>query len=156
MSNITVEYYEGACPPQYNSFFKSLQNYNKTFDVENSDIIAIVSKATLTLGVVCLKVLEDHVEINIVQSPKVCRMSILALIESAVYLIKHLSYNKNVVFTNVFYAHVFKLKSLFNLKDDYGTDTSATINIQIKNESIVNLEYEDITQREIIVEKGIL
>lgn len=156
MNDIEITYFVAGVdkiPATNLSFLNSLQYQVKNFNYLDYTILGIIQKGHLEIGVISFKHIAEKVFINITQSPKICRLSIISLIESAVYLLKFLELDcSEIIFNNVFYAHYFKLKSIFNLHDEK-LDTQSSSTIYISSDLLKNIDIDKISNRDIIIRK---
>ena len=156
MSNLEVTSYslDRGLPDIEFSYISSLFKINNIpVNTNDIDVISIVNKSNTNIGVVTFKFDTELriVTVRILQSPRVCRLSILALIESSVVLLQDIIFNiDTVVYENVSYAHRFKFNSLFDLNEDDFQEHK----IILEYNQIKVLDRNKISNREIILIDG--
>lgn len=129
----------------YKSFFQSISKYNKYFNIIENKKIFIVNNGSIDLGVILLSEDYGYFNVEIFQAPRVCRLSIISLIECSVILAKK-SENKldTINFKlNGAASYNFKFKLLF--KEFIELEDCIQVSSDILNE----LTEEDITFRNI-------
>ena len=127
---------------------KEVAKLNKSIDYLSYDYIGLVNTNNVDIGFIGINIINNTLEVNILQSPNVCRMSILSLIDSSIYFIQNIvTETQNVKFTNVNYAHTFKLKQI--IKDIIEEDS----NYITTGEKILEIDMSKIALKNIILEK---
>lgn len=115
MNDITVTNIETKYINIYQSFFQSITKYNKYFNVTGKDI-HLINNGSVDVGIVLLKKDFDNLIVEVYQAPRVCRLSIISLIECSALLAKQ-SLDEtvsNVTFKlNNAASYNFKFKTLF-------------------------------------------
>lgn len=151
MKDITVYYSEaGNIPPQSVRTIQALCRTNKDFDYASYNAIAIVHTNNVDIGLVGINITEAReMTVNIFQTPNVCRMSILSLIDASIYFAQSLAQPEDVViFKNVHYAHTFKLKQIISdiiaNEDDYYTSGVKLLSVDMSQISLKNILLEKI------------
>lgn len=149
MRDITIYYStEKEFPPQSLATIKEVAKLNKSIDYLSYDYIGLVNTNNVDIGFIGINIINNTLEVNILQSPNVCRMSILSLIDSSIYFIQNIvTETQNVKFTNVNYAHTFKLKQI--IKDIIEEDS----NYITTGEKILEIDMSKIALKNIILEK---
>lgn len=145
MNSISVLKIEEKNYRIYASLFSSILSKNKFFDITSSTTVYVCNNGQIDIGVILLKEIDNSLEINIYQSPNVCRMSIISLIEIACLLGKdEIKENIKVRFKLInSHAYLFKFKIIFK---EYTEDTDI---IEVDSNVIKNISKEEITFREI-------
>lgn len=145
MTNVVISKIDYSYTSVYKTFFQSIYKYNKYFNVTEDKTIFIVNNGHIDLGIVLVK--EENLEFNIevFQAPKVCKLSILSLIESSVLIAKKeidkaLTINFKL---NNASSYNFKFKMIFN---EFTVLENA---IQISSEVLERTLEEKITFRNI-------
>ena len=133
---------------KYLPLFKLIVNSNKYFDVNTLNYIAVVNNGNIDVGVIGIKIVsEDIMEVQLYQAPKVCRLSILSIIESTIPFIQTLALTiKDVHYINMPIAYSFKLTSMFN--NSFSKEEDKVI---IPSKSILNLNIASVTSKKIII-----
>lgn len=129
----------------------SLQSIAKQsfVDYNRFTYVGLVSTNNMNIGLVGLTVQENKVFVYILQSPAVCRLSILSLIDSSIVLLQAIVEDDyEVVFTNVNYAHTFKLQQIIDDIQLIGTDDYST-----SGSKVLSIDMSKITLKRIILEK---
>lgn len=129
----------------YQSFFQSLKKYNKYFEIKDKHTVYLINNGHLDLGAILVDETYGYLNISIYQAPRVCKLSIISLIEASVIIAKktiHDSYSINFKLVNAS-SYNFKFKLLFDnfieLEDC----------IQIDSSVLKEKTEEEITFREI-------
>lgn len=145
MTSISVTKISNEYVNVYQSFFQSLKKYNKYFEIKDKHTVYLINNGHLDLGAILVDETYGYLNISIFQAPKVCKLSIISLIESSVIIAKrtiHNSCNINFKLVNAT-SYNFKFKLLFNdfieLEDCIQIDTSV----------LKDKKEEEITFREI-------
>lgn len=129
----------------YKSFFQSISKYNKYFNINENKQIYIVNNGSIDLGVVLLSDDYGYFNVEVFQAPRVCRLSIISLIECSVILAKKSETKLETINfkLNGAASYNFKFKLLFKkfveLEDC----------IQVSSVLLNDLTEEDITFRNI-------
>lgn len=132
----------------HTSFFNLIQKHNKYFELDNYFKVAIVSTNHITVGLIGLSITDNDMNVHIFQAPRVCRLSILSLIESTVPFIQSLDLSIDTVkYHNINSAYLFRLNSLF---DRHLKDTSSLFDIPYNDFKLVNIK--NITNKKIIID----
>jgi len=145
MSNISVLKIKENNYSLYASLFSSIRSKNKYFDITSNTIVHVINNGTIDIGVILLNEIDNSLEISIYQSPNVCRISIISLIEVASILgIDEIKNNLTVKFKLInSHAYVFKFKLIFK---EYTENIDL---IEIDQNVMKNISKEQITFREI-------
>lgn len=145
MNNISVLKLEENNYKLYISLFSSIRSKNKYFDITSNTSVYVINNGTIDIGVILLNEINNSLEVSIYQSPNVCRLSIISLIEIASILgIDKINDNLSVNFKLInSHAYTFKFKLIFN---EYTEDVDS---IKVDRSIIKNISKEKITFREI-------
>lgn len=129
----------------YNTFLKSIYNINKLFNYTNKDLY-IINNGHIDIGVILVNNQEDKTIIELYQAPRVCRLSVISLIESSVLISKKII-SKSIVCFNLFNLnnYLFKFKVIFK----NGQISENEESIEVSSLLIEQLKVEDITFRDI-------
>ena len=146
MSNLSVVNIEPKYKEIYKSLFDSISLYNKNLEITNNKEVHIVNNSTVDIGVILLETTDDILNVEVFQTPRVCRLSIISLIECAVLLAKN-KINTGITSVNFKLNNAISFRFKFKLifKDFDELDTS----IQISSDMFNNIKEEDITFRNI-------
>lgn len=145
MTSISVTKISNEYINVYQSFFQSLKKYNKYFVINDKDTVYLVNNGHLDLGAILVEESYGYLSVSIFQAPKVCKLSIISLIEAAVMIAKRTTHNSlNINFKLVNAAsYNFKFKLLFS---DFVELEDC---IQINSSVLLDKAEEEITFREI-------
>lgn len=132
---------------QFIPLIQLLEKSNKNFNYKDSTILAVVNTNNIDIGIVSLTINESILFVNIYQTPNVCRMSILSLIDSSVVLSqKYCEQLDTIVFQNVHYAHTFKLKQIISdivqNENDFITNSEKLLSVNMSDVSLKNIILE--------------
>lgn len=145
MNDITITNIETKYINIYQSFFQSITKYNKYFDVTDKDIY-LVNNGSVDIGVILLKKDFYNLIVEIYQAPRVCRLSIISLIECSALVAKQVVNESFLTATfklNNAASYNFKFKTLF--KEFIELEDS----IQISSELLKETTEDQITFRNI-------
>ncbi len=128
---------------------QGITRMHKSFDYKAYDHIGIVHTNNVDIGVIGINSTEDLLEVYIYQSPNVCRMSILSLIDSSIYFVQSLATpEQQVVFKDVNYAHTFKLQQIISdiiaNENDYSTTGAKILSVDMSQISLKTIVLEKI------------
>lgn len=120
MKDTLIVHVEYSYKNIYNSFFNSIAKQNKYFKLTEKEKIYIVNNGTIDMGVILTEVFNDVFNISIFQAPNVCRLSIIALIESALIIAKQNNSASLIVFKlpNAS-SYSFKFKMILKEYEEY-------------------------------------
>lgn len=150
MKDITVFYStSGDFPAHSIRTLQALARSNKDLDYMSYDYIGIVHTNNVDIGLIGINITEGEVVVSTFQSPNVCRMSILSLIDASIYFVQSLVKPEVIVtFKNVHYAHTFKLQQIISdIKandDDYSTTGEKLLSVDMSQISLKNIILEKI------------
>lgn len=149
MKEITVYYSSsGELPIHSLSTVQNMCRVHKSFDYKSFDYIGIVHTNNIDIGIIGINIVENKLEVRVFQSPNVCRMSILSLIDSSIYFVQSLVRpEQEVVFKDVSYAHTFKLQQIISDIMTNDNDYSTT------GEKVLAVDMSQISLKTIILEK---
>jgi len=150
MKDITVFYSSsGDFPVHSVSTVQNIGRIYKSFDYKSFDHIGIVHTNNVDIGVIGINIVNDVLEVRLFQSPNVCRMSILSLIDSSIYFVQSLAKSEHqIVFKDVSYAHTFKLQQIIRdivaNENDYSTTGDKILSVDMSLISLKNIILEKI------------
>lgn len=128
---------------------EQLDRISRLFRVrfDEYETIALVNYKNIDVGVLILSKIEGEYALKIFQFPYVCRLSIIALIESSLIFLKELNLDCNSIRIKDVIAYKFKLKIILgeNVVDD---EDSFDV---IVNNIFNSLSVDQITRKTIIV-----
>lgn len=132
---------------KYLPLFKLIISTNKYFDINSFNYIAVVNNGNIDVGVIGIKLNGDVAELQLFQAPRVCRLSIISIIEASIPLIQILSLTvKNVTYVDMPASYSFKLTSMFK-SVAVVLDEKVTIPLS----SITNFNILSVTSKNIII-----
>lgn len=130
----------------YSELLNNISSKNKFFNYSLLDECHVVNYNNIDIGIIGIKKLSDVcVSISLYQAPKICRLSIVTLIESSLYYSKNnLSFN-TYCFENcyTYYNFIFQYK-IINYKE-------VNNHIYIDNEVLASVKQEQITNKILII-----
>lgn len=124
-----------------------IEKYVKIKPISSYDLLAFVNTNNIDIGFIGLTFDNDYITVNTVQTPRICRMSILSLIDASFAILKkHLTPTTKILFENPSYAHVFKIEQLFpqSYKDVHG-------NIVVNSDDLIAIDLSLHTLKEFLI-----
>lgn len=129
------------------NYLKVLSTIHKDLDDSIFNNAVVINYNNFDIGIVSVLEEESHFFVKLLQFPRVCRVSILSLIEASVAFLKSLDLkNKDVLFYSPTPCSI-KFKLLFS--DENISIENYTIKVNSK--FIQDLTFEQITRKQIIV-----
>ena len=130
----------------YSELLNNISSKNKLFNYSILDECYVVNYNNIDIGVIGIKNVSDNlVSISLYQTPKICRLSIITLIESSLYYAKNNVTTKTYCFENcyTYYNFIFQYKIKIYKEENN--------NIYIDKEILDNVKQEQITNKIIII-----
>lgn len=131
---------------EYSEEIKTIKLYNKKFIPEICEKIFVVNYGNIDIGFITLK--ENN--INIVQFPRICRLSIITLIEALFIVLLNIKLQYDYIYIENVIGYFFKISHIVGKSAEIDETTNT---IKFKLDSINNLTLEDITRKKVIFQK---
>ena len=130
----------------YSELLNNISSKNKLFNYSILDEYYVVNYNNIDIGVIGIKKISDNlVSISLYQTPKICRLSIITLIESSLYYAKNNVTTQIYCFENCYnyYNFIFQYKvKIYKEENNH---------IYIDKEILDSVKQEQITNKIIII-----
>lgn len=147
VSQIEVEVVNGDNLKKYLPLFNLISRVNKNFNSSRFTTIAIVNNNSIDVGLIGITYKDKEVFVELFQAPKVCRLSIISIIESSLALIKTFDQDiSNVIYSDLSMVYSFKITSIF--KEVIPDETGALV---VPYKLVSDLDLSNITSKNIII-----
>lgn len=144
MKDISITYIDQQYLPIYKAFFQSMFKINKYFSIKETDKIFLVNNGSVDIGVIVVDAEGYYLDVHIYQAPKVCRLSIISLIECGVLVAKKEATDVPINFKlNNATSYNFKFKIVFPNYEEFEDC------IRVSPEVLKELSEDKITNRDI-------
>lgn len=128
----------------FQSALDAIQSSNKYFKLEETDKLYIINNNHIISGIIVLDTKADTLYVSVYQSPRVCRLSIISLLEASVIIAnKEVSIQKQVCFVNTQESYNFKYRSLFKT---YNEDDTL---FRVESSLVKNITIPAITKKQL-------